>query len=523
MKHEKISIKWKIFFILLVFMVILLAVLWLLEISYLDSFYKFVRSRTAKSVKEEVVRLLTLEQDGIEEKLDLEAARNNLAIYVADTDGNVRYNAEYIATSRLNTIPKRELDRYYRLARENGGSAEISFEGSRRRGFREPPVRGRDESEEILPDGSAVPEEMPPEGNLPPEAEDPVFVQNHGLAHAESVIYVTLLEIEGEEIIFLLNCMLTPVGATASTLKIELAFISILMLLLSVLLAFLISRQISKSMICVSDSAKELAKGRYDVVFEGRDYKEIASLSDTLNYMAAELGKTERFRQELLANVSHDLRTPLTMITAYAEAMRDLPGENTPENIQVIIDEAMRLTNLVNDMLDLSRLQAGVLQINCEPYNLTEGIYSVLRRYNKLVEQDGYQILFLYEKEAWIQADAFKIEQVLYNLISNAVHYTGEDKTVTVRQSFSEEETRVRIAVSDSGEGIDEEELPYIWERYYKADKSHKRARQGTGLGLAIVRHILELHGASYGVDSKKNTGSTFWFELKNVPQHFIE
>ena len=487
MKREKISIKWKIFLYLLVFMVILLAALWLLEISYLDSFYKLVRSRTAKSVKEEVVRLLTSGQDRIGEKLDLAAARNNLAIYVADTDGNVLYNAEYIATSRLNTIPKRDLDMYYRLAKENGGSAEISFEGSRRLGPRKPP-----------------------------EADDPAFVQNHGLDHAESVIYVTLLETEREEIIFLLNCMLTPVGATASTLKIELAFISILMLLLSVLLAFLISRQISESMICVSDSAKELAKGRYDVVFDSRDYKEIASLSDTLNYMAGELGKTESFRRELIANVSHDLRTPLTMITAYAEAMRDLPGENTPENIQVVIEEATRLTGLVNDLLDLSKLQAGVLQLNPERYNLTEGICSVRKRYNKLMEQDGYRIRFLYDRKAWIQADAFKIEQVIYNLINNAVHYTGADKTVTVCQRVFD--GKVRIEISDSGEGIAKEELPYIWERYYKADKNHKRAIQGTGLGLAIVRHILELHGASYGAESKKGEGSTFWFELKNVP-----
>ncbi len=525
MKHEKISIKWKIFLFLLVFMAILLAALWLLEVSYLDSFYKFVRKRTAKSVKEEVVRLLTSESERgeIEEQLDLAAARNNLAIYVADTDGNVRYNAEYIATSRLNTIPKQDLDTYYRLAEENGGSVEIRFRGSRR-AFHEPPFRKGAAPEEEPPEDSLPPEQGDaPEGGLPPGEGAPIFVQNHGLDRAESVIDVTLLEIEGEEIIFLLNCMLTPVGATASTLQIELAFISVLMLLLSVLLAFLISRQISKSMIRVSNSAKELAKGRYDVVFDGRDYKEIATLSDTLSYMAAELGKTERFRQELLANVSHDLRTPLTMITAYAEAMRDLPGENTPENIQVIIEEAMRLTNLVNDMLDLSRLQAGVLKLSCEQYNLTKGICDVLKRYNKLVEQDGYRIRFLYEEEAFIQADVFKIEQVIYNLIGNAVHYTGEDKTVTVRQSCSKDKTRVRISVSDSGEGIDEEELPYIWERYYKAEKGHKRARQGTGLGLAIVRHILELHGASYGVDSKKNTGSTFWFELKNVPQHFTK
>ena len=108
-----------------------------------------------------------------------------------------------------------------------------------------------------------------------------------------------------------------------------------------------------------------MAKGNFDVRFEGKDYREAAELSDTLNATAAELGKNERLRRELIANVSHDLRTPLTMIIAYAEVMRDLPGENTPENVQVVIDEAGRLTNLVNDMLDISKLEAGVMEKKC--------------------------------------------------------------------------------------------------------------------------------------------------------------
>lgn len=307
--------------------------------------------------------------------------------------------------------------------------------------------------------------------------------------------------------------MLTPVNATVYTLKIELIFISIVMLILSILLALIISRQISKSMIRVNDSARELAKGKYDVVFEGKDYKEIAELSDTLNYMAKELERTEQFRRELIANVSHDLRTPLTMITAYSEAMRDLPGENSPENIQVVIDEAMHLTNLVNDMLDLSKLQAGVLVNNSKCYNLTEGIRLVLKRYNKLIEQDHYRIRFIYDRDAWVTADVFKMEQVLYNLINNAIHYTGEDKTVVVRQILTD--GNVRIEIKDSGAGIAKEELPHIWERYYKIDKDHKRAVTGSGLGLSIVKHILELHQAAYGAESEIGHGSTFWFEFK--------
>ncbi len=534
MKHEKISIKWRIFIFLLIFIVILLVILWLLQVCYLDSFYKYVRTKTAENVREEVIAVWNSsdEESVKEEQFNLLAAGNNLAIYIVDTNGQVVYNAEYVENSRLNQMPKQELDNYYQLAKDNGGCAKIVFRGNRNPMFQDQnmPQGGEDvlsteaaflqkpDDQDTPPEKKEFPQNVgnpasPKNGNTPPKEEVPLLMQSHQMERAENVIYVTILNDGETEHIFFLNSMLTPVNATVYTLKIELIFISIVMLILSILLALIISRQISKSMIRVNDSARELAKGKYDVVFEGKDYKEIAELSDTLNYMAKELERTEQFRRELIANVSHDLRTPLTMITAYSEAMRDLPGENTPENIQVVIDESMHLTNLVNDMLDLSKLQAGVLVNNSECYNLTEGIRLVLKRYNKLMEQDHYRIRFIYDRDAWVTADAFKMEQVLYNLINNAIHYTGEDKTVVVCQILKDE--KVRIEIKDSGAGIAKEELPHIWERYYKIDKDHKRAVAGSGLGLSIVKHILELHQAAYGAESEIGHGSTFWFELK--------
>ena len=203
------------------------------------------------------------------------------------------------------------------------------------------------------------------------------------------------------------------------------------------------------------------------------------------------------------------------MITGYAEVMRDLPGENTPENVQVIIDEANRLTNLVNDLLNISKLQAGVMQKNDTRYNLTQSIRQVFDRYNKLREQEGYVIEFEAGEEVYVVADEDKIYQVVYNLINNAINYTGENKKVIVRQKVMDK--YVRIEVSDSGEGIPEDELKNVWERYYKVDKTHKRSVQGTGLGLSIVKNILKLHNARFGVDSHLGEGSTFWFELERA------
>ena len=149
---------------------------------------------------------------------------------------------------------------------------------------------------------------------------------------------------------------------------------------------------------------------------------------------------------------------------------------------------------------------------NDTEYNLTESIESVLERYNKLKEQDGYCIHFEYDRKVLVKADEYKIYQVIYNLINNAVNYTGKDKTVWVRQKILQD--HVRIEVTDSGEGIAEDALPYVWDRYYKVDKTHRRAVMGTGLGLSIVKNILELHHARYGVESTPGCGSTFWFEL---------
>lgn len=512
LRSEKISIKWKIFIYLLLFTVVLLVILWLLQIAYLDSFYKMIKTKEAEDVSSQVISLVSSDEDTdqLSSEIDEIAAANNLSILITDSDGNSIYNAEYITNSSMRSIPSSIFQQYYQMAQENGGTTKIEFEGNVNKTLEEkdmvPPFENNETSTE----------DMPKEGDGP-DLDDGMknnrFMQNHGQEMAESVIYFTIVDAGSQEYVVMINSVLTPVDATVNTLKIQLIWISAVMVLLSLGIALLLSKKVSKSMIKVAESAKELAAGNYGVEFDGKDYREITELSNTMNYMTKELEKTENLRRELIANVSHDLRTPLTMIIAYSEVMRDLPGENTPENIQVVIDESKRLTNLVNDMLDISKLQAGVMQKSATIFNLTESIQSVFERYNKLKEQDGYTIGFEYDREVMVCADEFKIYQVIYNLVNNAINYTGEDKTVIVRQIVKEK--IVRIEVSDSGAGIAEEELPYVWDRYYKVDKTHKRAITGTGLGLSIVKNILRLHGSQYGVDSELGNGSTFWFTLE--------
>ncbi|MEI7885023.1 MAG: HAMP domain-containing sensor histidine kinase [Clostridia bacterium] len=317
----------------------------------------------------------------------------------------------------------------------------------------------------------------------------------------------------GKKITINSNAIITPVNATVTTLRIQLYYITGFMLLFSIILALVIAKRVSKPIEKINESAKILATGNYQTVFHGNGYKEINELSDTLNFTAKELAKVEGLRQELIANISHDLRTPLTLISGYAEAMRDLPEENNMENAQIILDATKRLTTLVNDVLDISKLQAGEQNINYATYNLTQSLQETISRMRELVKKDGYSLNFVYEEEVMIVADEKKLAQAFYNLLTNAINYTGADKTVIIKQLVVED--KVRIEVIDSGEGISAENLQNIWNRYYKVDQVHKRAVVGTGLGLSIVKSIIELHEGEFGVLSKINEGSVFWFSLK--------
>ncbi len=318
----------------------------------------------------------------------------------------------------------------------------------------------------------------------------------------------------GEHWLVLVESEITPVDATVDTLRVQLLCVTLVMLLLGAGLAAFLSRRMAGPLTAMSQSAKRLGEGDYTIRFAPQGAREVSELAHTLNYAAAELSKADQTRRELLANVSHDLRTPLTMIKGYAEVMRDLPGENTPENVQVIIDEAGRLTDLVNDLLDLSRLEAGADRLTLSRFDLTACIGAILTRYDKLAD---YAFPFHYDGPVLVEADELKISQVVYNLVNNAIHYAGADKTITLRETV--EEGRVRVSVTDTGEGIPADKLRDIWDRYYKVDKEHRRAQVGTGLGLSIVKNILELHGGLYGVESTLGEGSTFWFELPVVPE----
>ncbi len=334
--------------------------------------------------------------------------------------------------------------------------------------------------------------------------------------HMDTLTKEYTFELENGKILSLtFYAIITPINATVSTLQFELLIITFLMVGLSIGLAVILARKISNPIENINESAKNLAKGNYETNFSGEGFLEISELSDTLNYTAFELSKVEKLRRELIAHISHDLRTPLSLIYSYAEMMHDFPNEVTEEQTQVIMDETSRLSSLVNDVLDISRFESGEPILNMSRFNLTLCLRNATKRVRELVNRDGFKIDFISNDDVWIIGDELKVTQAFYNLLINAINYTGEDKLVLIKQRVIDDV--VRIEVIDTGEGIEDEYLPLIWERYYKVDKNHQRPVTGTGLGLFIVKKIIDSHNGKYGVDSVVGEGSTFWFELNLI------
>lgn len=329
----------------------------------------------------------------------------------------------------------------------------------------------------------------------------------------KTLLFVMLLKKDGVPTGFVyLNTSLEPIESTAIIIKKQILQITIVLFVLGLIISFFLAKLIATPIIRITKSADKLAKGDYSANFDGYGYDETEALAATLNYASNEISKVDSLRRDLIANISHDLRTPLTMIKAYAEMIRDLSGDNPvkrEQHVGVIIEESDRLASLVNDILDLSKLENG-LKPEKRRFDISEKLMDVMKRYDVLTEQKGYRFFLSIDASHIIEADVQRIEQVLYNLINNAVNYTGENKTVYITQLMRGK--NVRIEITDTGDGIDEELLPLIFDRYYRAEK-HKREVVGTGLGLSIVKQILVAHGFPYGVQSRKGVGSTFWFE----------
>ena len=335
-----------------------------------------------------------------------------------------------------------------------------------------------------------------------------LYSPDHGV---KSILYKTTID---NKPVFL-NTTLEDLNTTTSLLRGQLIYITLLLMLLSLIMSVFIARQINKPIIKIISKAKDLGKGER-IVFEESNIEELDELSQVLTVASTEMNKTNELRRDLLANVTHDLKTPLTMIKAYAEKVRDLSykdEEKRTKDLNVIIQESDRLNGLVNDLLELSKIESGSFELKTEKYDLIEEINDVMKRYDILQEQEGYRFELDLPAKAMIRADRHKLDQVLYNLINNAVEHTGDDLLIKI--SVKSKWDCYIVSITDTGKGIKPEDIPLVWNKYYTKAKNHKRNRVGTGIGLTIVKNVLESHEFEYGIDSKINKYTTFYFKIK--------
>lgn len=456
----KNSLKRKIWQYLIIFSLVIILFLWLFQVIFINKYYEYTKTKDIKHIANKLLTAYnseniynTLDEISYQENLCIEITSSNSTLYRSSTTSNCLFSKGVLKESFINS-----------------GNKEETY-------------------------------------NL----QNPQFAN-------KTILEAIKLD---DNLYAFLSTSLEPLDSTAKILKEQLLIISILILSLSLLIGYFISKRLSKPIVDISQKANLISKGKIKKEFTSdSDILEIEDLNNSLNEMMVELGKTEELEKDLLANVSHDLKTPLTMIKAYAEMVRDLTyndKEKRNSNLNIIIEETDRLALLVNDILTLSKLQQSMDNLTLSEFDLILLIKNILKRFTIYEEKYGYNIIFKHTniRKLMIKADQKKIEQVLYNLIINAINYTGSDMKVVI--NISKVNNLYKIEVIDSGKGIDTKNLDNIFDKYYKSEKKHKRNLYGTGLGLSIVKSIFILHDYKYGVDTKKGKGSSFYFYISKV------
>lgn len=327
-------------------------------------------------------------------------------------------------------------------------------------------------------------------------------------------IYGKVTTLYNQPIVVMVSSTIEPLNATISTIQSQYLIIVAIIIIVTILLALLISQMIIKPIKRINTEAKKLPKGKYDDTKTSHNSSEFKELNDTLVAANKEINKADRARKELLSNVSHDLRTPLTMIVGYGEMIRDIKEENNDENINVIINEAKRLSSLVDDLLDVSRIENEKLVLNLEDVSLNDFLTNVYNQYQKYCGSLGIDFSLELDEDAIITIDKKRIGQVLYNFLNNAINYNDNEHKI-IKIMSKEEESRYKISVYDNGQGIKKEDIENIWSRYYKVDQEHVRFHIGSGIGLSLAKQLLDSHGFEYGVESVYGEYSVFYFYIE--------
>lgn len=457
---EKTSLSINILIYFIFFSMLLLLFLWLFQILFLNTFYKASRTKSLNLALRTLVN--NYDSANYSELFDELSVNNDVCIEIVENN--------------MITYSSREIDRKC-MTRDNVGLLKFQTNFIR--------------NDETLKKAEII---------------NPNY-NNKTLVAGQKI---------GENTYIFVNTSLEPLDDSIGMLKSQFIYIAIIILSMAAIISYFISKRLSIPIVRINEQAKLLGRKDYSIKFDDNtDILEIDELAETLNEATVELSKTDELRRELMANVSHDLKTPLTLIRAYAEAAKDIDAnkkEKRDADLDVIIEETGRLTLLVNDILELSKLESKVIDLEITQFDLTKLIKSIIKKFD-ILKNEGFNFVINTNEEMIIKSDQKKLEQVIYNLVNNAINYTGDDKLVKI--NIIKKDNIIRVEVIDTGSGIADKDLQLIWDQYYKVNKNRKRNKYGTGLGLSIVKSSLISLNYNYGVSSKLGEGTTFYFEIK--------
>jgi len=289
----------------------------------------------------------------------------------------------------------------------------------------------------------------------------------------------------------------------------------IIAVVISSALFYHISRRITTPIKKINNAVTAFSKGHFEKRVEYISNDEIGELALNFNNMADSLENLEKMRSSFVANVSHELRTPMTTIGGFIEGILDgtIAEEEQAKYLEIVLSETKRLSRLVNDLLKLARMESGETELNKRVFNINELVKQVLFKFEMEIEEKHIDIALDLDKEQCdVYADSDSITQVLTNLLHNAVKFTPNEGKITLRVWTAG--AKAMVQVCDTGMGIEPEKLPYIWDRFYKADSSRSHDKKGMGLGLFIVKNIIHSHQEDIRVESTPGEGTTFTFSL---------
>lgn len=291
--------------------------------------------------------------------------------------------------------------------------------------------------------------------------------------------------------------------------------LTVFVFILSILMVRLILRPLNN----ILSTVQKISDGQLNQRIEIKGNNEYARVAKAINTMTSSLEQVEKSRQEFVSNVSHELKTPLSSIKVLSDSLllqEDVPNEMYREFMQDINSEVDRMTNIINDLLSLVRLDNGAVKLNIKPFNVNDFLKAIIKQLNPLANKKNIAINFDAKKDVTIEADEVKLNLAISNLVENGIKYTPEDGSVKI--SLDCDSTDCYITVQDTGIGISEEEQSKVFERFYRVDNSRDRETGGTGLGLAITHSTIVLHNGSVKVISGEGKGATFIVRIPIKP-----